>query len=77
MSYRPKTAVLTSAILFTAYCTRTAISVFSHFLHCLTAVCLLFSIKTNNNNNNTVSKIVAKISTGETHGFDDVSLMHH
>ena len=27
MSYRPKTAVLTSAILFTASCTRTAISV--------------------------------------------------
>ena len=41
MSYPPKTAVLTSAILFTACCTRTAISVLIfHFYLCLTAVCL-------------------------------------
>jgi len=48
MSYRPKTAVLMSAILFTACCTRTAVSVliFFRFYLCLTAVCLLFSIKT-------------------------------
>jgi len=52
MSYPPKTAVLTSAVLFTACCTRTAISVliFFTFFRCLTAVCLLFSIKSINNN---------------------------
>jgi len=42
-NYRPKTAALTSTILFTACCTRTAISIliFSLF-RCLAAVCLLF-----------------------------------
>jgi len=46
MSYRPKTAVLTSATLFTACRTRTAISVlFFRFYLCLAVVCLLFSIK--------------------------------